>query len=431
MIGFYMSNFIYSFVKILSGYFVLYDLFVSKFDKKKSFKYILLMATPISIFSGLNVQWYYYSNFVLIIECTYVALTASVLLIGKRRVIFVANMFYQVGYVMINLFIMYLYCVITSDREVYKFINVASKQRYYFIIIDIFILIIIFCLIHKFFRGNLIKIENYYIVLAGASVAIYFISAYYQEIYLNSITNILFYQWLLWFFVFIIIVTAFLCYVKYRILSENANLAMMRNNLLESSYNEMHSIFQDNAILCHDINKHFLILTKLLENGNADEASDYLKNLHVSATKASNFIWTDNEFVDMVLNSKLVEAQKLGIVIKINSDKFNFSNNNYDLCLILGNLLDNAIEASTLAENKWIHINILKNKNIININISNSLKRKPVEKNGKLCTTKGDTRAHGIGLLSVRQLVEKNEGIFNYKFDNYHFEANVTLFNTT
>ena len=431
MIGFYMSNFIYSFVKILSGYFVLYDLFVSKFDKKKSFKYILLMATPISIFSGLNMQWYYYSNFVLIIECTYVALTASVLLIGKRRVIFVANMFYQVGYVMINLFIMYLYCVITSDREVYKFINVASKQRYYFIIIDIFILIIIFCLIHKFFRGNLIKIENYYIVLAGASVAIYFISAYYQEIYLNSITNILFYQWLLWFFVFIIIVTAFLCYVKYRILSENANLAMMRNNLLESSYNEMHSIFQDNAILCHDINKHFLILTKLLENGNADEASDYLKNSHVSATKASNFIWTDNEFVDMVLNSKLVEAQKLGIVIKINSDKFNFSNNNYDLCLILGNLLDNAIEASTLAENKWIHINILKNKNIININISNSLKRKPVEKNGKLCTTKGDTRAHGIGLLSVRQLVEKNEGIFNYKFDNYHFEANVTLFNTT
>nr|WP_275061413.1 GHKL domain-containing protein [Diplocloster modestus] len=131
----------------------------------------------------------------------------------------------------------------------------------------------------------------------------------------------------------------------------------------------------------------------------------------------------------MVLNSKLLEAQKLGIVIKINSDKFNFSDNNYDLCLILGNLLDNAIEASSFAEIKWIHINILKNKNIININISNSLKNKPVEKNGKLCTTKGDNRAHGIGLLSVRQLVEKNEGIFNYKYDKYHFEANVTLFN--
>ena len=192
MIGFYISNFIYSFVKILSGYLILNDLFISKYDKKKSFKYILLLATPISIFSGLNMQWYYYSNFVLIIECIYVALTASVLLIGKRRVIFVVNMFYQVSYVMINLFIMYLYCVITGDREVYKFINVASKQRYYFIIIDICILIIIFCLIHRFFKGNFVKLENYYIVLAGASVAIYFISAYYQEIYLNSITNILF-----------------------------------------------------------------------------------------------------------------------------------------------------------------------------------------------------------------------------------------------
>ena len=65
----------------------------------------------------------------------------------------------------------------------------------------------------------------------------------------------------------------------------------------------------------------------------------------------------------------------------------------------------------------------------MNITITNSLSKKPIEKNGKLFTTKKDNRSHGIGLLSVRQLVEKNEGLFNYKFDNNQFEANVTLFN--
>ena len=132
----------------------------------------------------------------------------------------------------------------------------------------------------------------------------------------------------------------------------------------------------------------------------------------------------------MILNSKLLEAEKLGINININVDKITFSDNNYDLCLILGNLLDNAIEASSqVNDNKWICITILKNNNIMNINISNNYSISPVEKNGKLYTTKLDKRSHGLGLDSVKQLVEKNEGVFNYKYENNIFEANVTLFN--
>ena len=405
MIVFHIVNFIFAYFRVFIGFLILKDLFDVKCDKNKFYKFIFLLLIPIALSSAFNMQRYFYSNSILIIECILTTFGASFIMIGKKRILFVVTMFYQVSFVMINLFIMYLYCVISSDREVY-------------------------CLIHKFLKGNALKIENYYVVLAWATIAIYFVTAYYQEIYLKPITNIEFYEWLLWFLLFILVITAFLCYVKYRTISENANLAMMRNNLLETSYSEMHNIFQDNAILCHDINKHFLILNKLLEIDKTEEAKEYLKNLNLTITKVSNFIWTDNKFVDMVLNTKLLEAEKLGISIEINADKINFSTNNYDLCLILGNLLDNAIEASSLCKNnRWIHISILKNKDIVNINIINSLAKKPIEKNGKLFTTKKDNRSHGIGLLSVRQLVEKNEGVFNYKFDNNQFEANVTLFN--
>lgn len=430
MIVFHIVNFIFAYFRVLIGFLILKDLFDIKCDKDKFYKFIFLLLIPIALSSAFNMQWYFYSNSILIIECILTTFGASFVMIGKKRILFVVTMFYQVSFVMINLFIMYLYCVISSDREVYQFINLASMQRYCFMLVNCLILIIIYCLVHKFLKGNSLKIENYYIVLAWATIAIYFVSAYYQEIYLKPITNIEFYEWLLWFLLFILVITAFLCYVKYRTISENAILAMMRNNLLETSYSEMHNIFQDNAILCHDINKHFLILNKLLEIDKTEEAKDYLKNLNVTITKVSNFIWTDNKFVDMVLNTKLLEAEKLGISIEINADKINFSTNNYDLCLILGNLLDNAIEASSLCEkNRWIHISILRNKDIVNITITNSLSKKPIEKNGKLFTTKKDNRSHGIGLLSVRQLVEKNEGLFNYKFDNNQFEANVTLFN--
>ncbi|MCU6735997.1 GHKL domain-containing protein [Diplocloster agilis] len=429
MIFLFITNFIYTFIRIFIGFLLLKDLFESKFENKKFFRNILLATLPITLVTAINMLLYFYSNNELIIECVYATIIGTILFIGKKRVIFVVNVFYQISFVMINLFIMYLINIFSSE-EGYLFINIASKGRYFFTFLNLIVLVIYYFFIHKFIKDNIIKIENYYKVLATASLAIFLVTAYYQDIYINSITNIVFYQWLLWFIAFIVLMTTFLIYFKYRKINENVNMAIMRNSLLESSYTDMHSIFQDNAMLCHDINKHFMILNKLLETGKFDDARQYLSNLHYLTKKVANFIWTDNEFVDMILNSKLLEAEKLGINININVDKITFSDNNYDLCLILGNLLDNAIEASSqVNDNKWICITILKNNNIMNINISNNYSISPVEKNGKLYTTKLDKRSHGLGLDSVKQLVEKNEGVFNYKYENNIFEANVTLFN--
>lgn len=425
-----MTNFVYTYVRIFVGYLILKDLFNAKLGKSKLIVVSILCALPISIMTAINMQKYFYSNGGLVLECLYITITGSFLFQGKKRAILVVNLFYQVSFVMINLFIMYLHDIISHGKQGYEFINVNSSERYVFIGINLLILVIGYYYVSKFIKGNKLKIDNYYVVLAGTSLSIYFVTSYYQEIYLKSITNIVFYQWLLWFVAFIILITVFLCYIKYRAINENINMAVMRNSLLETSYVEMHSIFQDNAVLCHDINKHLMILSKLLETDKNDEAKDYLKNLHLTVSKSANFIWTDNEFVDMILNSKLSEAKKLGIQIVINADKINFSNNNYDLCLILGNLLDNAIEACSFVENEpWIHISILKNNDVINMNISNSLKNIPIEKNGIISTSKENSHSHGLGLMSVRQLVEKNEGVFTYNYDKFKFEANVTLFN--
>ena len=173
MIVFHIVNFIFAYFRVLIGFLILKDLFDIKCDKDKFYKFIFLLLIPIALSSAFNMQWYFYSNSILIIECILTTFGASFVMIGKKRILFVVTMFYQVSFVMINLFIMYLYCVISSDREVYQFINLASMQRYCFMLVNCLILIIIYCLVHKFLKGNSLKIENYYIVLALSLIHIF------------------------------------------------------------------------------------------------------------------------------------------------------------------------------------------------------------------------------------------------------------------
>ena len=97
------------------------------------------------------------------------------------------------------------------------------------------------------------------------------------------------------------------------------------------------------------------------------------------------------------------------------------------MSILLGNLLDNAIEAAVLSPEgeKMIHIQMIGKGAIMIIHIENSIVQMPVEKNGQLVSSKADSAEHGWGMKSIRSIVEQNHGRMKYAYDDKTFSISI------
>ena len=101
---------------------------------------------------------------------------------------------------------------------------------------------------------------------------------------------------------------------------------------------------------------------------------------------------------------------------------------NSDLCVILGNLLDNAIEAAENSENKEIDVRIVYAKNKLKITVKNYYTGKiKKDTGGNFISTKSDTKNHGIGLQSVTRIVEAYGGVMEVLTERSVFQVNILM----
>lgn len=164
--------------------------------------------------------------------------------------------------------------------------------------------------------------------------------------------------------------------------------------------------------LRHDFHRHINKLKLLSEENDMQSITQYLNEMEDSVVTKKEYSKTGNEDVDSLLNYELSLAAEFGaeIINDVNlPEKLNISS--FDLTIILGNLMDNAIEALRHSERKLLKVNIQFNKGIIRIDIENSYDPKYRKKH--------DGREHGIGLLSVENTLQKYHG----KLDSYPEES--------
>lgn len=164
--------------------------------------------------------------------------------------------------------------------------------------------------------------------------------------------------------------------------------------------------------LRHDFHRHINKLKLLSEENDMQSITQYLNEMEDSVVTKKEYSKTGNEDVDSLLNYELSLAAEFGaeIINDVNlPEKLNISS--FDLTIILGNLMDNAIEALRHSERKLLKVNIQFNKGIIRIDIENSYDPKYRKKH--------DGREHGIGLLSVENTLQK----YNGKLDSYPEES--------
>lgn len=222
------------------------------------------------------------------------------------------------------------------------------------------------------------------------------------------------------------------CIMK-KINKESQN--QLRISMLELQLSEQKTMIEETGNISreikkaeHDLRHHLLSVLGNIENGNAEAAEVYLKQLlHDYETSIFKYIYIDNSAVNSILNMKIsrCHANKIDIKTEIECDFSDFSD--IDICVLLANLLDNAIEASVKLDAPQIIVSIRNEKNYLRIMIRNRIKNSVLEENGQLHTTKPDKSRHGLGVYSISQIVDKYDGMKSYYEKNGYFVADIWM----
>lgn len=185
----------------------------------------------------------------------------------------------------------------------------------------------------------------------------------------------------------------------------------------------------------HDIENHLICIREYLEHYSSDHAKRYIDNLLHGGMyfKENAFINTGNIIVDALLNYKFMIMQQRGIELKNHIEiPYNMKINDADLCIILGNCLDNSIEAVSKIEDrelKYVRIALIYRKRSLLFRIENPYIGKIIrDAKGNLLTTKRDVGNHGLGLNSVQKAVQKYDGQMDMIEKNGIFKVQILLY---
>ena len=178
-----------------------------------------------------------------------------------------------------------------------------------------------------------------------------------------------------------------------------------------SVYKMLTEQYRQSERLRHDMKNHIIALTALSRNKEWEKIEDYLKNMEGVILDAGGDL-TGNKAVDALLYQKRKQAE--GEDIKWECDMQMPKGcciNEFDLCVLMGNILDNALEACGRMqkdENRFINIQARTVKKCFLIEVKNSMDR--TEKFTEGFTNKDDSQEHGIGLLNVGDVVNRYNG---------------------
>lgn len=188
------------------------------------------------------------------------------------------------------------------------------------------------------------------------------------------------------------------------------------------------SQYQEIRNIRHDMKQHLAAVSGLQIEGKLDAAQKYVSEISSSIDRMEMFMDVGNDFVNAILNSKLSVAKSKGIEVLCNSSSEVGGINEFDLCNLIGNMLDNAIEAAEkTGDYSVVEVSILSDKYKLMITVSNSILQSVLNGNPTLKTTKYKSDLHGFGVKSINAIAEKYNGSVDYYEEKMTFICRVIL----
>lgn len=201
-----------------------------------------------------------------------------------------------------------------------------------------------------------------------------------------------------------------------------------QQDVLKHQYAEIKNIYMNMRGWRHDYHNHLQVLKADMTLKDYDKVNNYLDELEKDLDSVDTYVKSGNMMIDAILNSKLSIAEKDQIKITCKAEvPEGIKINDIDLCVILGNLLDNAIESCEKIdkENRFLRVYLIINKKQFYISVQNSAKEILDFNEKNYITNKRGN--HGLGMKRVQSLVDKYDGFLNLQNEPGIFASEVTI----
>lgn len=206
-------------------------------------------------------------------------------------------------------------------------------------------------------------------------------------------------------------------------------LSVYQRELIDTHYQEVETMYKKMRGWRHDYRNHIQVLKVLTKEGNLQAIQEYLDKIEEDLNTVDTVIKTGNAMADAILNSKISLAKSKNIQVKVDAHiPVKLKMSELDLCVIIGNLFDNAIDASVKLPEEQRKIRVymdMKNTHLY-ISFTNFTASKKLNKiNNKFSTTKGE--GHGFGLVRIDSVVHKLDGYLSRNSEDGAFTTEILI----
>ena len=200
-------------------------------------------------------------------------------------------------------------------------------------------------------------------------------------------------------------------YINQQILFESRKSEEKLLTLIQEKIDEVNR-------LNHDLNNHKLVISKMIDNQACQQVKEYTQDVFFT----DFYVSTNNQVLNYILNDKLKRAKNLGIDVKcVIEGDFENTISLVDLSIVIGNLLDNAIEATIQADHRYIKMNIKQDKNNLMITVTNTYNGVVQRINDTFLTSKSNHQKHGYGISSIKLICQKYDGESFITYNDTYF----------
>lgn len=207
-------------------------------------------------------------------------------------------------------------------------------------------------------------------------------------------------------------------------------LLAQQNKYYDSQFNLMRESVNSTNELRHDLKNHLSAIYNLAVNDEKEQLLMHVSEIIKVSSNQRQYSHSGNIIIDSIVNFRLKEAEQKNIKLELSiiiPEKIDISS--FDMTVILGNLVDNAIRAvGSLKENRYINIIIKYDKGRLIIKIDNPYEGEILKENNNLLTTHHNKQNHGIGLKNVTKVLQKYNGYMKIEHENNIFSVMLLMY---
>jgi hypothetical protein len=281
-----------------------------------------------------------------------------------------------------------------------------------------------------------VSLGSWFLILSIPVISIYLsVISVYEPIIENrySVTSILTCLAIL----YINLITFYLFDSIVKQVHENNQYKFKEKQMLmqQEQYQNIISGYDQVKKVRHDMINHLIVLDSYLSDSQYNQAVKYIGKLSEELDLSKKGVISNNIIVDALINNSMEKAKKQNITFDYNIFIPNqLMMDDMDLCIVLGNVLDNAIEAcdriTEVHRIKRINIAMKYNSGNIYLNVTNSYNAETIKQlNGRFLSSKGYREGNllGIGLGNIQNIVDMYGGIFQVELDEKNFNLRIML----